>query len=64
MHGLVSAAKYDAREAVELLKAYRRWGVERHDAHDGRLDIWRRAEVVLAYVHHVVDLGVELHVRR
>lgn len=57
------ATEYDAREAIKLLEAYRRRRVERHDAHDGRLDVRRRAEIVLAHVHHVVDLGVELHVR-
>lgn len=61
--GLVPATEYDAREAVKLLEAHRRWRVERHEAHDGRLDVRRRAEIVLAHVHHVVDLGVELHVR-
>jgi hypothetical protein len=61
--GFVPATEYDAREAVKLFEAHRRRRVERHDAHDGRLDVRRRAEVVLAHVHHVVDLGVELHVR-
>ena len=60
--GFVPATKYDAREAVELLKAHWGRGVERHDAHDGRFDVRRRAEVILAHAHHVVDLGVELHV--
>jgi hypothetical protein len=64
MHGFVSAAKYDARKAIELFKAYWRWWVERHEAHDGRLDIGRRSEVVLAHIHHVINLGIELHVRR
>ena len=63
MENFVPAAEYDAREAVKLFKAHRRRRVERHEAHDGRLDVRRRSEVVLAHVHHVVDLGVELHVR-
>jgi len=61
--GLIPATEHDARQSVELFEAHRRRGVERHDAHDGRLDVWRRPEVALAHVHDVVDFGVELHVR-
>jgi hypothetical protein len=63
MDPFIPAAEYDSREAVELLKAHRRRWIERHDAHDGRLDVRRRTKVVLAHVHYVVDLGVELYVR-
>ena len=62
--GLIPATEYDAGESVELFEAHRRRGVKRHDAHDGRLDVWRWSEVVLAHVHDVVDFGVELYVRR
>jgi hypothetical protein len=62
MHGLIPATKDDARQPVKLLKAHGRRRVERHEAHDGRLDVRRRAEVVLADAHHMVDLCVQLHV--
>ena len=58
-----SATEY-GRESVELCEARRRRGVKRHDAHDGRLDVWRRPEIVFFFtLHEVVDFGVELYVR-
>lgn len=63
MYDFISATEEDARQAVKLLEAHRRRRVERHQAHDGRLDVGRRTEVVPAHVHDVVDLGVQLHVR-
>src|SRR5258708_3455532 len=58
MHGLIPPTKNDARQSVKLFKAYRRRWVERHEAHDGRLDVRWWAEVIFAYVHYMVDLGV------
>jgi hypothetical protein len=63
MDGLIPATEYNPRKAVKLLKSHRRRRIERHNAHDRRLDVRRWAKIVLAHVHHVVDLGVELHVR-
>ena len=63
MHRLIPPTKNDAREPIKLLEPHRRWRVERHEAHDGRLDVRRRAEIVPADAHYVVDLRVELHVR-
>lgn len=62
--GLIPATEYDPGESVELFEVHRRRRVKRHDAHDGRLDVWRWPEVVLAHVHDVVNFGVELYVRR
>lgn len=62
MHGFIPSTKNDARQSVKLLEAYGGRRVERHEAHDGRLDIGRRAEVILAHAHHMVDLCVQLHV--
>ena len=63
MHRLIPPTKNDAREPIKLLEPHRRRRVERHEAHDGRLDVRRRTEVVPAYAHHQVDFRVELHVR-
>ena len=63
VEGLIPATEYDARESVELFETHRGRGVKRHDAHDGRLDVWRRSEVVLSHAHDVVNFGVELYVR-
>ena len=63
MHRLIPPTKNDAREPIKLLEPHRRWRVERHEAHDGRLDVRRRAEIVPADAHYVVYLRVELHVR-
>lgn len=62
MHGFIPSTKNDARQSVKLLEAHGGRRVERHEAHDGRLDVGRRAEVVLAHAHHMVDLCVQLHV--
>ena len=63
MHRLIPPTKNDACEPIKLLEPHRRRRVERHEAHDGRLDVRRRTEVVPAYAHHQVDFRVELHVR-
>ena len=63
MHRLIPATKQHARQAVKLLEAHRRRRVERHEAHHGRLDVRRWAEVVPAYGHHVVHPRIQLHVR-
>ena len=63
MHRLIPATEQHARQAVKLLKAHRRRRVERHEAHHGRLDVRRRAEVVPADAQHVVHARVQLHVR-
>lgn len=63
MDDFISPRENYPREAVELLEADRRWRVERHDAHDARLHLGCGAEVVLADLHDMIDLSVQLHVR-
>ena len=62
--GAVLAREAEAEETVPLDKVDGRRGVVRDDAHDGRLDLGRGAEVVLADLHDVRGGGEQLAVGR
>ena len=49
---------------IEFFESYWWRRIERDQTDDGRLDLRRGPEIVLADVHHIVDFGVELHIGR
>ena len=62
MYSLVPAPEYDSPQPVELGKLDWRRRVARHHPDDAAFDLRWWTEVVLAHVHHEVDLGVQLDV--
>lgn len=64
MTSLIPPTEQDPPQPIELFKPDRRWWVLRCQSHDTALHHRRRSEVILAYVHCHVDIGVELYIRR